>query len=107
MSHPSYAKGYRFEKKVQAWLVHLGGCVRSMMSRGSDLTLTRNLRNWTISCKCREKSICKMIDAELEKHDFIVWGYDRGVPIIAMPLPKLIELIGEMESPALKSEEAA
>jgi hypothetical protein len=98
LSHPSYAKGYRFEKKCQAWLVHLGGCARSMMSRGSDLTLTRNLREWKFSCKAREKSICKMIDRELETHDGIIWGYDRGIPIVAMPLPKLIELVGEGEN---------
>jgi hypothetical protein len=94
LSHPSYAKGYRFEKKVQAWLVHLGKCVRSMMSRGADLTLTRNMREWKISCKCRESSPCKMIDRELETADFIVWGYDRGIPIIAGPLPKLVEFCG-------------
>ena len=97
MSHPSYAKGYRFEKKVQAWLCHLGGCVRGFMSRGADLVLTRNLREWKVSCKCREESICKLIDKELETHDAFVWGYDRGIPIIAMLLPKFIEIAGDGE----------
>src|SRR4051812_23761939 len=78
MSHPSYAKGYRFEKKVQAWLAHLGKCTRSMMSRGADLTLTWGLREWKVSCKCREKSLCKLIDAELEGNDMVVHGFDRG-----------------------------
>jgi hypothetical protein len=94
MPNASYQKGYRFEKKVQAWLVHLGTCVRSMMSRGADLTLERGLRRWTFSCKCKEGSICKLIDRELENNDFFVWGYDRGIPLIAMTLPKFVEFCG-------------
>jgi hypothetical protein len=98
MSAPSYAKGYRFERKVMAWLCHLGDCSRSFMSRGSDLILERLLRRWTFSCKVREKSPCKMIDDELEKHDFFVWGYDRGIPIIATTLPKFVEFHGAVNS---------
>lgn len=94
MPNPSYQKGYRFEKKVQAWLVHLGTCVRSMMSRGADLTLERSLRRWTVSCKCKEKSICKLIDTELETKDLFIHGYDRGIPIVSMLLPKFVEFTG-------------
>ena len=109
MSHPSYAKGYRFEKKVQAWLVHLGGCVRSMMSRGSDLTLTRNLRQWTVSCKCRKKGKALSVAAlkkECEAHDFVVLGEDYEVPFFFGPLPKVVQLVAEIESAAL-GEDAA
>jgi hypothetical protein len=97
MSHPSYAKGYRFERKCLAWLAHLGDCTRAFMSRGADLTLIRGLRSWKFSCKCREKSPCKLIDDELEKNDGFIWGYDRGIPIVAMPLPKFVEFIGLAE----------
>ena len=98
MSHPSYAKGYRFERRTQAWLVHLGHCTRSMMSRGADLTLLRHLRNWTISCKCRKDDPCKFISGQLENHDAVVWGWDRSIPIIAMHLPKFVELVGQAEA---------
>jgi hypothetical protein len=99
VANKSYQKGYRFEKKVQAWLAHLGTCTRAFMSRGADLMLDRRLRRWTFSCKCREESICKLIDKELESADFFVWGYDRGVPIVAGPLPKLVELCVEIAEP--------
>ena len=97
MSHPSYAKGYRFEKKVQAWLVHLGKCTRSFMSRGADLVLLWLLREWKVSCKSRSKSICKMIDDELEHNDLFVHGCDHGIPIVSMHLPKFIEFVGGTE----------
>lgn len=95
MPNSNYKKGYRFEKKCQAWLVHLGECVRAFGSRGDDLVLTHGLRRWTFSCKARKSSPCKLIDDELEKHDGFIWGYDRGIPIIAMPLPKFVEFCGE------------
>ena len=75
-----------------------------MMSRGSDLTLTRGLKRWTVSCKCKEESICKLIDRELESNDFFVWGYDRGIPIVACTLPKLIEFVGCGEHVAISME---
>jgi hypothetical protein len=96
MPNPSYQKGYRFEKKVQAWLVQLGKCTRSMMSRGADLTLLWSLREWKVSCKSREKSICKLIDSELETSDLMIFGCDRGIPIVAMHLPKFIEFCREL-----------
>lgn len=98
MSHPSYAKGYRFERKVQAWLVHLGRCTRSFMSRGADLALLRNFRSWSVSCKCRKDDPAKFISDQLEKHDLVVWGWDRSIPIVAMHLPKFIEICGEAEA---------
>ena len=97
MSHPSYAKGYRFEKKVQAWLVHLGKCTRSMMSRGADLTLLYSLREWKVSCKFRAKSISKLIDDELELNDLVVHGHDRGIPVVSMHLPKFVEMVTAWE----------
>lgn len=97
MSHPSYAKGYRFEKKVQAWLVHLGRCIRSMMSRGDDLTLLFANRNWSVSCKCRANKF-KFIYDELENADIVALGADRQFPIIAMLAPKFIELVGKAEA---------
>lgn len=97
MSHPSYAKGYRFEKKVQAWLVHLGECARSMMSRGADLTLTYSLRKWSVSCKCRANKFGFLYD-ELEEHDILALGADRQMPIICMLAPKFIEMMGKAEA---------
>lgn len=109
MSHPSYAKGYRFEKKVQAWLVHIGECTRSMMSRGADLTLVRNFARWKVSCKCRAKGL-KFIGDQLEEHDIFAFGADREIPIVAMHLPKFIELVGKAEAEdvdLLMNEDAA
>lgn len=107
MSHPNYARGYRHEKKCQAWLVHLGKCVRSFMSRGSDLTLTRNLREWSFSCKQRKPGKALSVNAlkkECETHDFVLVGEDRDIPFIFGPLPKLIELIGQTEPQAIDTE---
>jgi hypothetical protein len=97
LPNKSYQKGYRFEVKVRAWLGNLGKCIRSMMSRGDDLTLTYRLREWSVSCKCRKDSICVLIDRELEDHDAFVFGHDRGIPIIAMHLPKFVEFVGQEE----------
>jgi hypothetical protein len=101
MPNRSYQKGYRFEKKVQAWLVHLGHCARSMMSRGADLTLTFQLRDWSISCKCRANKFGFIYD-ELENADIVALGADRQLPIIAMLAPKFIELLGKAEAADLK-----
>jgi hypothetical protein len=113
MPNKSYQKGYRFETRVKAWLLHLGGCERSYGSRGSDLWLTRNLRRWAFSCKYRTKksttpkfSLTRLME-ELEKHDFVVWGEDREVPIIAGPLPKFIELALDEAGIAVLDEDAA
>lgn len=101
MSHPSYAKGYRHERKCQAWLVHLGQCTRSMMSRGSDLTLTFLNRMWTVSCKCGAKGRIryKTIKEELEQHDICMTGEDRDpFPMVHLYAPKFIELCGKAEA---------
>lgn len=113
MSHPSYAKGYRFERKCQAWLVHLGKCVRSMMSRGADLVLTFLNRNWSVSCKCGApgKISYRTIKKELEKHDICMTGEDRDpYPMVHLYAPKFIELLGRAEAQdvaALQEESAA
>jgi hypothetical protein len=106
VSCKSYAKGYRFEKRVQAWLAHLGLCERSFGSRGSDLHLTRMFKRWKVSCKYRTRnsttpkfSLTRLTE-ELEKHDLIVWGEDRMVPYVAMPLPKLVQLCIDIEASA-------
>lgn len=105
MSHPSYAKGYRFERRAMEWFSKLGTCSRSMMSRGADLTLIRNFQRWKISCKCREKDPSKFISDQLEIHDLVVWGWDRSIPVVAMHLPKFVELVGRAE--AEDAEDAA
>ena len=106
MSHRSYAKGYRFERKVQAWLVHLGQCARSFMSRGADLILTRpNFSIWPVSCKCRAKGkiTYSMIKEELEKHAICATGEDRDpFPMIHMWMPQFIELVGRAEAQDLE-----
>lgn len=105
MSHPSYAKGYRFEKRVQAWLVHLGRCIRSLGSKGSDLKVLRGLRVWTFSCKKRQRGkgiTIREIKAECEKYDFCIEAEDRDVPWFHGPLPKVVEFaraeLGEAEA---------
>jgi hypothetical protein len=100
MPNPNYQKGYRFEKKAQAWFVHLGRCVRSFMSRGADLVLTRGLREWGISCKCRAKIsdfTLKQLLAECEKRDFCVFGADRETQWFLGPVPKVVELCTHIE----------
>jgi hypothetical protein len=97
----SYQKGYRFERKAQAWLVHLGHCARSMMSRGADLTLTFNLREWSVSCKCTAagKLRYKTIKEELEKQDICMTGEDRDpYPMVHMYAPKFVEILGKAEA---------
>lgn len=103
MSHPSYAKGYRAERKALAWFAHLGDCTRSFMSRGADLILLRNLRQWKISVKCRKKlsdMTVKQLVAECETNDFVVFSEDRGIQYILGPLPKYVELCGQTEPQA-------
>lgn len=113
MPNPSYQKGYRFERKCQAWLVHLGECVRSMMSRGADLVLTFLLRRWTVSCKCgaRGRISYRIIKQELETHDICMTGEDRDpYPMVHLYAPKFIELLGKAEAKdfaALNGDEAA
>jgi hypothetical protein len=100
MSHPSYAKGYRAERKALAWLAHLGDCTRSFMSRGSDLKLLRQLRYWTFSVKCRAKLsdlTVKQLVAECEGNDFCIFSEDRGIQYAIGPLPKLVEFCGSIE----------
>jgi hypothetical protein len=97
MPNRSYQKGYRFERKVQAWLAHLGECTRSMMSRGADLTLTFSLRKWSVSCKCRANKF-GFIYNELETNDIVALGADRQMPIICMLAPKFLELMGKAEA---------
>jgi hypothetical protein len=70
------------------------------MSRGADLVLLRNLRKWTFSCKCRAlitDFTLKMLLAECEKDDFVIFAADRGIPMILGPLPKLVELVAHIE----------
>jgi hypothetical protein len=104
MPNRSYQKGYRFERKVQAWLAHLGECTRSMMSRGADLTLTFSLRKWSVSCKCRANAF-KFVYDELSKEyedgttpDILALGADRQLPVICMLAPKFLELMGKAEA---------
>lgn len=97
MSHPSYASGYRHEKRCQAWLVHLGECIRSMMSRGADLILTKNLRRWTVSCKCGAKGKIRYatIREELETHDLCMTATKGDpFPMVHIYAPKFIEICG-------------
>ena len=95
MSHPSYAKGASFERKCQAWLVHLGECVRSTMSRKPDLTLTASFRRWAVSCKkiAKGKMRYRVIRTELEDHDICMTAEDYDpFPMVHMYAPKFIEL---------------
>lgn len=101
MSHPSYAKGYRHERKCQAWLVTIGECVRSMMSRGADLILVFALRRWSVSCKCRAKGklTYRLIKKELETHDICMTGEDYDpFPMVHMYAPKYVEMMGKAEA---------
>jgi hypothetical protein len=100
MPNRKYQKGYRFEVRCQAWLAHLGECVRAFGSRGADLTLTRNLRRWTFSCKKRAQGsgiTMKEVKTECEKYDFCIEAEDRDVPWIHGPLPKLVQLVADIE----------
>jgi hypothetical protein len=72
-----------------------------MMSRGSDLVLTRLLREWSFSCKKRKKGSILSLNAirkELEKHDFCLVGEDREIPLFIGYLPKVVEFVGQTEA---------
>jgi hypothetical protein len=107
MPNPSYQKGYRAEKKAQAWLVHLGKCVRSMMSRGADLVLLWLRREWNFSVKCRAKLsdfTVRQLVTECEKNDFCIFSEDRGIQYVLGPLPKFIEFCGKAEAEEFENQ---
>jgi len=104
MSHPSYAKGYRFEKAVQTVLNLIGDCTRTFMSGAytgaKDLEWWWQNRKWGVSCKIKKDGY-KTIYDELEKDDtdLIVFRSDRKPAIIALYLHDLPEFLGEKVEP--------
>jgi hypothetical protein len=94
MSHPSYAKGYRYERARRQWYQLFGDCVRTPMSRKPDLTFTFSFRRWAVECKKR-KSKFGWFYKEFEHADIIDCADDGQIPFLCILKPKAEELFGK------------
>ena len=91
-------KGWEHENKIKKQLLELGRCDRSPMS-GSytgecDLKWLIANRFWEIDCKYGKAWTMKRHRDRLEKSDICIDNSAREVPLVIMPLPKLLELLG-------------
>jgi len=99
MTHPSKAKGNRFEREVKNKILEHGHpCDRAYASNGLslgeheevDVRATINDKIYRIQCKVRKK-IASWIIPNTEVVDVQIVKQDRGEPLVIQPLSSWLE----------------